>query len=98
MRGRRLANEKRARRSVPWGGKLVVRLSDGDENFSGAIDGRFTAAFAWVLLGVGFAALSLRAAVEAKAWVVERGEFALDRFADAIGGDRSMHVREVMLA
>ena len=76
----------------------MAPLSDGDENFGGALDGRFTAAFALVLPGVGFAAVGLRAAAQAEAWIVERGEFALDRFADAIGGDRRMHVREVIVA
>ena len=76
----------------------MAPLSDGDENVGGAVDRRFTAAFALILPGVGFAAVGLGAAVQAKSWIVERGGFPLDCLGDAIGGDRRMHVGDVIMA
>ena len=51
----------------------MAPLNYGDKNFGGAVDGRFTAAFALVLPGIRFAAVGLGSAVETKAWIIERG-------------------------
>jgi hypothetical protein len=69
---------------------------DGDEDFLGAVNGSCPAAFALILLGIGFAALGFRAAGEAKAGIIEAGELALDGVGDAFGGDRGVNVREVI--
>jgi hypothetical protein len=79
--------------------RAALRLSgDGDQDFLGAVNGSCAAAFALVLLGVGFAALGFGAAREAKAGIVEAGELALHGFGDAFGGDRGVNVREVISA
>src|SRR3984893_7790927 len=79
--------------------RTALRLSgDGDQDFLGAVNGSCAAAFALVLLGVGFAALGFGAARETKAGIVEAGELALHGFGDAFGGDRGVNVREVISA
>jgi hypothetical protein len=75
------------------------RSGDGEKDFLGAIDGVFAAAFAFVLLGVGFASVGgFGPASEAKAGIVEAGELALDGFDHTFRGDRGVNVREVVAA
>jgi hypothetical protein len=68
------------------------------ERDRGAVNSSCPAAFALILLGIGFAALGFRAAGEAKAGIIEAGELALDGVGDAFGGDRGVNVREVISA
>jgi hypothetical protein len=75
------------------------RSGNGEKDFLGAIDGVFAAAFAFVLLGIGFASVGgFGAASEAKAGIVEAGELALDGFGHPFRGNRGVNVREVIAA
>jgi hypothetical protein len=75
------------------------RSGDGEKDFLGAVNRVFAAAFAFVLLGVGLAALrDFGAASEAKSGILDRGHCALDGLDEAFRGDRGVNVREVIAA
>jgi hypothetical protein len=77
----------------------LPRSGNRDQDFLGAINRVFAAAFAFVLLGVGLAALrDFGAASEAKSGILKASELALDGFGDPFLGDRGVHVREVIAA
>jgi len=60
------------------------QLSDGEQQFLGAEDAGFTAGLALVVAGVGLDALSVGAAADADAGVLQASSGGLDRGVDAV--------------